>query len=55
MVRCAEFKPYIIFIKPPDLQKLKETRTAANAKSTFDEKNSRPFTVSFFEYLNVNP
>ena len=46
LLRTPEIKPFIVFIKPPALEKLKETRTAASAMSTFDEKNERPFTVS---------
>lgn len=46
MLRTAEVKPYIVFIKPPEFSALKETRNAAFARSTFDETNSRGFTVS---------
>lgn len=45
-LRTAEFKPYVIYVKPPTLAVLKETREAAHARSTFDENNSRGFTVS---------
>ncbi|KAL1130571.1 hypothetical protein AAG570_011817 [Ranatra chinensis] len=44
MMRTPQIKPYIIYIKPPLFAKLKETRTAASAKSTFDETNARGFT-----------
>ncbi|XP_064647255.1 MAGUK p55 subfamily member 7-like isoform X3 [Lineus longissimus] len=44
LLRTAEMKPYIIFIKPPSLEQLKATRTSKNAKSAFDEKSLRPFT-----------
>lgn len=47
MLRTPQLKPYIIYIKPPPLDILKETRTAAHARSTFDVNNSRGFTVSF--------
>ncbi|KFM67965.1 MAGUK p55 subfamily member 7, partial [Stegodyphus mimosarum] len=40
-LRTPEIKPYLIFIKPPPLDILKETRTRANARSTFDEFCSR--------------
>uniref|UniRef100_A0A0A9ZH83 MAGUK p55 subfamily member 7 n=2 Tax=Lygus hesperus TaxID=30085 RepID=A0A0A9ZH83_LYGHE len=43
MIRTVQLKPYIIYVKPPLFDTLKETRTAAHAKSTFDE-NSRAFT-----------
>ena len=47
MLRTPELKPYIIYIKPPRFEILKETRNEARARSTFDEANSRGFTVSF--------
>ncbi|KAK8380578.1 hypothetical protein O3P69_016879 [Scylla paramamosain] len=48
-LRTAEFKPYVIYIKPPTLAVLKETRLAAHARSTFDENNSRGFTEDEFK------
>lgn len=47
MLRTPQLKPYIVYIKPPEFDALKETRSAAYARSTFDENNSRGFTVSF--------
>ncbi|KAG8190130.1 hypothetical protein JTE90_026698 [Oedothorax gibbosus] len=38
----AELKPYIIFVKPPPFEMLKETRNSA--QSSFDENYSRGFT-----------
>lgn len=46
MLRTPDIKPYIIYIKPPVFDILKSTRNAAFAMSTFDETNSRGFTVS---------
>lgn len=46
MLRTPQLKPYIIYIKPPSLEVLKETRNSAHARSTFDVNNSRGFTVS---------
>lgn len=46
MLRTSDIKPYIIYIKPPSFDTLKSTRNAAFAMSTFDETNSRGFTVS---------
>jgi hypothetical protein len=46
MLRIPQLKPYIIYIKPPPFDILKETRNASYARSTFDENNSRGFTVS---------
>lgn len=45
-LRTPQLKPFIIHIKPPTFEKLKETRAALRARSTFDETNSRGFTVS---------
>lgn len=47
MLRTPQLKPYIIYIKPPSLEVLKETRNANHARSTFDVNNSRGFTVRF--------
>lgn len=44
MIRTAEIRPYLVFIKPPLFQKLKETRIQADAKSPFDTTRSRGFT-----------
>ncbi|KAI4469535.1 membrane-associated guanylate kinase maguk [Holotrichia oblita] len=48
MLRTPQLKPYIIYIKPPPLDVLKQTRTALNAKSTFDVNSSRGFTDEEF-------
>lgn len=48
MLRTAELKPFVIFIKPPSLEVLKETRNRACARSTFDENCSRGFTDDEF-------
>lgn len=46
MLRTPEFKPYIIYVKPPpEFEVLKQSRHNYNAKSTFDESNSRAFNV----------
>lgn len=47
-LRTPQLKPFIIHVKPPTFEQLKETREAAHARSTFDETNSRGFSVSFF-------
>jgi hypothetical protein len=52
MLRIPQLKPYIIYIKPPPFDVLKETRNAAYARSTFDENNSRGFTVSMIALSN---
>lgn len=48
MLRTAELKPFVIFIKPPSIEILKETRNKACARSTFDENCSRGFTDDEF-------
>ncbi|CAG9857999.1 unnamed protein product [Phyllotreta striolata] len=48
MLRVPELKPYVIYVKPPDLETLKETRNAHHARSTFDIHNSRGFTDDEF-------
>ena len=50
MLRTAEFKPYIIYVKPPPFEVLKLSRHKAFAKSTFDESNSRAFNVCPFTF-----
>lgn len=51
MLRTPDIKPYIVYIKPPPFDTLKSTRNAAFAMSTFDETNSRGFTVSKLIYI----
>lgn len=48
ILRTPELKPYVIYIKPPPLDELKETRNAVHARSTFDVNNSRGFTDDEF-------
>ncbi|KAG8197875.1 hypothetical protein JTE90_024274 [Oedothorax gibbosus] len=50
-LRTPEIKPYIIFIKPPPLDILKETRIRSNARSTFDQFCSRGFTDTEFHEI----
>lgn len=50
-LRTPQLKPFIIHIKPPQLEELKKTRTSARALSTFDETNSRGFSVSCFDFI----
>ncbi|XP_063238061.1 MAGUK p55 subfamily member 7 isoform X9 [Bacillus rossius redtenbacheri] len=51
MLRTPQLKPYIVCIKPPSFEVLKETRNAAYARSTFDEANSRGFTDEEFHEM----
>jgi len=48
MLRTPELKPFIIYVRPPPFDVLKETRHQAYARSTFDETNSRSFTDDEF-------
>ena len=45
-LRIPELKPYIIYIKAPPIDRLRETRHRAYARSTFVENGTRAFTVS---------
>ncbi|XP_018908000.2 MAGUK p55 subfamily member 7 isoform X4 [Bemisia tabaci] len=51
MLRTPQLKPYIIYIKPPSFEVLKETRSSVHARSTFDEFNSRGFTDEEFQEI----
>lgn len=51
MLRTPEFKPYIIYIQPPEYEVLSNTRHKAFAKSTFDESNSRAFNDEEFHEI----
>ncbi|XP_022903367.1 MAGUK p55 subfamily member 7 isoform X5 [Onthophagus taurus] len=48
MLRTPQLRPYIIYIKPPPLDVLKQTREAMHAKSTFDVNSARGFTDEEF-------
>lgn len=45
-LRTPQLKPFIIHVKPPAIEVLKNTRDVMHARSTFDENNLREFTVS---------
>lgn len=45
-LRTAEFKPFVVFVKPPTIERLRETRQNAKIISGKDDKGSaKPFTV----------
>ncbi len=47
-LRTAELKPYVVFVKPPSLERLNETRKSAKVISGKDDKNSsKPFSVIY--------
>ena len=46
-LRTSEFKPFVVFVKPPAVDRLRETRKGARVISGKDDKGSaKPFTVS---------
>uniref|UniRef100_A0A8C5J2U9 MAGUK p55 subfamily member 7 n=1 Tax=Junco hyemalis TaxID=40217 RepID=A0A8C5J2U9_JUNHY len=50
-LRTYEFKPFVIFIKPPSLDRLRETRKNAKIISSKDDKGTaKPFTVSIIRH-----
>ncbi|XP_069504208.1 MAGUK p55 subfamily member 7 isoform X2 [Ambystoma mexicanum] len=51
-LRTLEFKPFVIFIKPPSVDRLRETRRNAKVMSTRDEKGTaKPFTEEDFQEM----
>lgn len=56
-LRTAEFKPFVVFVKPPSIERLKETRRNAKVISGKDDKgNAKPFTVRGAErFFTQNP
>nr|XP_033787329.1 MAGUK p55 subfamily member 7 [Geotrypetes seraphini] len=51
-LRTLEFKPFVIFIKPPSIGRLRETRRNAKIISSKDEKTSaKPFTEEDFQEM----
>ena len=45
MLRTPELKPFIVYVKAPSFERLRDTRTTAYARSTFVENGNRAFTV----------
>ncbi|XP_054621379.1 MAGUK p55 subfamily member 7 isoform X2 [Dunckerocampus dactyliophorus] len=51
-LRTAELKPFVVFIKPPTIERLRETRKNAKVISSKDEKASaKPFAEEDFEEM----
>uniref|UniRef100_A0A8C2BUJ4 MAGUK p55 subfamily member 7 n=1 Tax=Cyprinus carpio TaxID=7962 RepID=A0A8C2BUJ4_CYPCA len=51
-LRTAEFKPYVVFVKPPSIERLRETRKNAKVISGKDDKNSsKPFSEEDFQEM----
>uniref|UniRef100_A0A1A9VI81 MAGUK p55 subfamily member 7 n=1 Tax=Glossina austeni TaxID=7395 RepID=A0A1A9VI81_GLOAU len=53
-LRTVQLKPFIVHIKPPEFEILKKTRTEARAKSTFDETNTRGFTLTVLSKVDIS-
>ncbi|KAG9268048.1 MAGUK p55 subfamily member 7-like [Astyanax mexicanus] len=54
-LRTAEFKPFVVFVKPPSIERLRETRKNAKIISGKDDKGSaKPFMEEdFLEMINA--
>lgn len=54
-LRTAEFKPFVVFVKPPSVDRLRETRQNAKIISGKDDKGTaKPFTEEdFLEMVRV--
>ncbi|XP_045389111.1 MAGUK p55 subfamily member 7 isoform X2 [Lemur catta] len=51
-LRTLEFKPYVIFIKPPSIERLRETRKNAKIVSSRDDQAAaKPFTEEDFQEM----
>uniref|UniRef100_A0A665UXH6 Membrane protein, palmitoylated 7b (MAGUK p55 subfamily member 7) n=1 Tax=Echeneis naucrates TaxID=173247 RepID=A0A665UXH6_ECHNA len=51
-LRTAEFKPFVVFVKPPPIERLRETRKNARIISGKDDKGSaKPFTEEDFQEM----
>ncbi|XP_051267213.1 MAGUK p55 subfamily member 7 isoform X2 [Dicentrarchus labrax] len=51
-LRTAEFKPFVVFVKPPAIERLRETRQNAKIISGKDDKGSaKPFTEEDFQEM----
>ncbi|KAM6900599.1 MAGUK p55 subfamily member 7 [Xenentodon cancila] len=51
-LRTAEFKPFVVFVKPPTIERLRETRKNAKMMSGKDDKGSaKAFTEEDFQEM----
>ncbi|XP_075407028.1 MAGUK p55 subfamily member 7 [Tenrec ecaudatus] len=51
-LRTLEFKPFVIFIKPPSIERLRETRKNAKIISSKDDQGAaKPFTEEDFQEM----
>ncbi|XP_040023291.1 MAGUK p55 subfamily member 7 isoform X3 [Gasterosteus aculeatus] len=52
LLRTAEFKPFVVLVKPPAIERLRETRMNAKIISGKDDKGSaKPFTEEDFQEM----
>ncbi|KAM4718052.1 MAGUK p55 subfamily member 7 isoform 2-T3 [Anableps anableps] len=52
LLRTADFKPFVVFVKPPTVERLRETRRNSKIISSKDDKGSaRPFTEEDFQEM----
>jgi len=51
MLRTPELKPFIVYVKAPSFERLRDTRTTAYARSTFVENGNRAFTDEEFRTM----
>ncbi|XP_062415227.1 MAGUK p55 subfamily member 7 isoform X2 [Pungitius pungitius] len=52
LLRTAEFKPFVVLVKPPSIERLRETRMNAKIISGKDDKGSaKPFTEEDFNEM----
>uniref|UniRef100_UPI0037E789A5 MAGUK p55 subfamily member 7 n=1 Tax=Semicossyphus pulcher TaxID=241346 RepID=UPI0037E789A5 len=51
-LRTAEFKPFVVFVRPPGVDRLRETRQNAKLISSKDDKGTaKPFTEDDFQEM----
>ncbi|XP_060920120.1 MAGUK p55 subfamily member 7 isoform X2 [Labrus mixtus] len=51
-LRTSEFKPFVVFVKPPSVERLRETRQSAKIISGKEDKGTaKPFTEEDFEEM----
>ncbi|KAJ6666678.1 hypothetical protein lerEdw1_020402 [Lerista edwardsae] len=54
-LRTLEFKPFVIFIKPPSIERLRETRKNAKIISSKDERGAaKPFQEEDFQEMIIS-
>ncbi|XP_077410846.1 MAGUK p55 subfamily member 7 isoform X2 [Vanacampus margaritifer] len=51
-LRTAEFKPFVVFVKPPTIERLRETRMNAKVISGKDDKGSAKSLTVSAEYMD---